>query len=227
MRFSEMNWFDIESYLKTDDRIMVIVGSCEQHGYLSLLTDVKIPLSFADAVSKKTNILVAPPINFGGSPYFLDYPGTISLRITTLMDIMEDVIKSLHHHGFRRILILNGHGGNEPVKGRLYEIANELSDLNLAWYSWWNSPKIERIAIEHNLKSYHAGWIEAFNFTRVGDLPDTEKPPPVIPGLIGADEVRKLYGDGVFGGKYQVGEEIMNQIFESAVLDVIQLLDSL
>ena len=80
MRFEELNWFDIENYLKGEDRLMFVLGACEQHGYLSLLSDVKIPLALADAASQQTGVLVAPPINFGSSPYFLSYPGTLSLR---------------------------------------------------------------------------------------------------------------------------------------------------
>ena len=226
MRFSEMNWFDVESYLKVDDRIIVILGSCEQHGYLSLLTDTQIPMVIADAACKKTNVVVAPPINFGGSPYFLAYPGTISLRISTLMDLIEDIIRSLYGHGFRRILFLNGHGGNEPITGRIYEIANELSGIRFEWYSWWTSHKVEEISLKHGLKSYHAGWVEAFTFTRVADIPSGEKAPPVVPGLIGSREAKQIYGDGVFGGKYVVDYEIMNEIFDSLVDDVIQILVS-
>ena len=60
MRLEDLNWTDVEEYLKQDDRIMLILGACEQHGSLSLLTDVKIPLALADAVSRQTNVLVAP-----------------------------------------------------------------------------------------------------------------------------------------------------------------------
>ena len=68
MRLSELNWFDVQSYLETDDRIMVVLGSCEQHAYLSLLTDAKIPLAMADAASQQCGVIVAPPLNFGSSP---------------------------------------------------------------------------------------------------------------------------------------------------------------
>ena len=91
MRLSELNWFDVQSYLENDDRIMIVLGSCEQHAYLSLLTDVKIPLAMADAASQQSGVLVAPPLNFGASPYFLAYPGTMSLRIDTLVDVGEDL----------------------------------------------------------------------------------------------------------------------------------------
>jgi creatinine amidohydrolase/Fe(II)-dependent formamide hydrolase-like protein len=77
MRIEELNWMDVEKYLLQDDRLMLVVGATEQHGYLSLATDNNIPLAMADAASQKTGILVAPPLNFGVSPYFTTYPGTI------------------------------------------------------------------------------------------------------------------------------------------------------
>jgi len=224
MRLSDLNWFDVDSYLKNDDRIMVVVGSCEQHGYLSLMTDTKIPLAIADIASQRQNVLVAPPINFGASPYFLAYPGTISLRIATLMDVTEDVVRSLYRHGFQRILVLNGHGGNDPIKGRLFELANEFSSLRIRWYTWWNSHRVEEIILHNGLKPYHASWLEAFPFTRVSDLPEGEKVPPHVPGLLGSEESREIYGDGVFGGKYQVQDSIMKDILDATVEDVLTLL---
>jgi creatinine amidohydrolase len=224
MRFEHLNWFDIENYLKNDDRLMVVLGACEQHGYLSLLTDVRIPLALADAASQQSGILVAPPMNFGASPYFLAYPGTISLRLATLLDVVEDMLRSLYGYGFRRILVLNGHGGNDPVRGRLYELASQLPDLRLAWYAWWTSHSVSEVAVANQLKSYHAAWIEAFPFTIVSELPAGEKTPPRIPGLLGAEEARRVYGDGVFGGPYQVDETIMNAIWDAALADVLELL---
>jgi creatinine amidohydrolase len=224
MRLSDLNWFDVETYLKDDDRLILVMGSCEQHGYLSLLTDVKIPLALADAASQQSGVIVAPALNFGASPYFLAYPGTISLRLTTLMEMLVDIIRSVNRQGFRRILVLNGHGGNEPVRGRMYELVDEIEGLRIAWYTWWNSHSVEAVLQKHKLKSYHAGWIEAFPFTRVAELPDGEKIPPKIPGLIGADEARDLYGNGVFGGQYQVNNGIMEEIFTAATKDVVHLL---
>lgn len=224
MRFEELNWFDVESYLEKDDRIMLVLGSCEQHGYLSLMTDVKIPTSIADAASHQTGVLVAPAVNFGASPYFLAYPGTISLRVSTLLDLAEDIIRSLYGQGFQRILILNGHGGNDPVRGRMYEMANSLPNIKIAWYSWWQSHSVESILRKYDLKSYHAGWIEAFPFNQVAELPVDEKTPPMVTGLIGADEAKDIFGDGVFGGKYVVDESILQEIFHEIIADVVELL---
>jgi creatinine amidohydrolase len=225
MRLSELNWFDVQSYLENDDRIMIIFGSCEQHAYLSLLTDVSIPLAMADAASRQSGVLVAPPLNFGASPYFLAYPGTISLRIDTLLDVGEDLIRSLYGQDFRKILVLNGHGGNDPLRVRLYEVATDLPDLRLTWYAWWQSHSIEAICQKYELKPAHANWLESFKFNLVTDLPEGDKIPPHVPGLMGANESRHVYGDGSFGGPYKVDNAIMQEIFDSCVADVVHLLN--
>jgi creatinine amidohydrolase len=224
MRFEDLNWFDVEQYLKTDDRLLLVLGSCEQHASLSLLTDVKIPNALAEAASQKTGVLVAPPLNFGVSPYFMAYPGTLSLRVTTLIDMVEDLVRSAYRQGFRRILILNGHGGNDPARVQLYEVATDLPDLRLVWYVWWQSHSFQTVAEKYSLKPAHANWMEAFSFTRVAELQSDAKVPPNIPGLLGADEARQVYGDGSFGGSYQANEAIMDELFEVILQDVVTLL---
>lgn len=224
MRLEELNWMDVESYLQHDNRLMLVLGACEQHGYLSLLTDVRIPLALADTASQQSGVLVAPPLNFGASPYFLAYPGTLSLRASTLLDLVEDVVRSAYGQGFRRILVLNGHGGNDPARARLYELANQLPELRLAWYAWWVSHSVDLVARKHEIKPAHANWLEAFPFTRVAELPDGEKAPPFIPGLMSADQARQVYGDGSFGGKYRVEAAIMDELFSACLADILQLL---
>lgn len=225
MRFEECNWMDIENYLKNDDRVIFVIGACEQHAYLSLLTDVRIPLALADAVSKETGVVVAPVMNFGISPYFLNYPGTISLRVSTLLDLVEDMISSLFHQGFKKFLILNGHGGNEPVKGRLNELLNNFPELKIVWYSWWLSHSVEKIALEKGLKPAHANWLEAFPFTKVTDLPVEVKNPPKYQGLLNAEETRSFFGDGSFGGEYETDQETINEIFYANYLDILNLIN--
>jgi creatinine amidohydrolase len=224
MRFEDLSWFDIEKYLQKDDRLMLVLGACEQHGYISLMADSKIPLALADAASQQSGVLIAPVVNFGISPYFMDYPGTLSIRSSTYLDFIEDLIRSAHHHGFLRILILNGHGGNDPARARLYEVVNNLANLQVEWYSWWQSRSVETVSMKYGLRSFHAAWIEAFQFTRVGDLPLGEKIPPRTPGLVNAKVSRKLYQDGVFGGPYQVDDKIMEEVFAASLDDILQLL---
>ena len=225
MRLEDLNWMDVEAYLKQDDRLMLILGSCEQHASLSLMTDIRIPQALADSASQRTGVLVAPPLNFGCSPYFLAYPGTISLRVGTLLAAVEDIVRSLHGQGFRRILILNGHGGNIPAKTFLHELNNNLPDLKLNWYDWWLSHSIEAVAVKHNLKPSHANWLEAFPFTMVGETLEGDKVPPRVPSAImDAATAKQVYGDGSFGGRHRASEEIQHELLAAALEDILLLL---
>jgi len=225
MRIEDLNWMDVEKFLQQDDRLMLVTGACEQHGYLSLLTDVKIPLALADAASQQSGVMVAPVVNYGASPYFLTYPGTFSLRLSTLMDMVEDIVRSAYGQGFKRILVLNGHGGNSGLKIRLTELSNQLPGIKMQWYAWWMSHSVEAVAMRHEIKPDHANWLEAFPFTIVADLPEGEKNPPRVPSdIMDAGLTRDIYGDGSFGGRYQAEPEIMDEIFAAALADILQML---
>jgi creatinine amidohydrolase len=226
MRIDELNWMDVENYLKTDHRLMLILGACEQHGYLSLMTDIKIPQAIADAASQRTHVLCAPPLNFGISPHFANYPGTISLRLKTFLAVIEDMVRGLYHQGFRHLVILNGHGGNDLARTFLSEIIEELPGLKIRWYAWWVAPHVTEVAEKHGLKSYHAAWIEAFPFVRVAEIPAGSKLPPETKDILGPAGYRQLFGDGVFGGPYQVDDSILDEIFQVAVQDVVDLLQA-
>jgi creatinine amidohydrolase len=226
MRFEDLSWMDVEEYIKRDDRLMLILGACEQHAYLSLLTDIKIPLALADSASQQTGVLIAPPLNFGISPYFLDYPGTISLSVNSMISVVEDMIRCVHRQGFRRVLIINGHGGNTPAKNHLHLVNTDLPDMRMNWYDWWLSHSIEAVAIKHNLKPAHANWLEAYPFTIVGEnMPTDAKVPPKVPSAVmDAKTARATYGDGSFGGPYLASERIQHQMFAAALADILQLL---
>jgi creatinine amidohydrolase len=224
MNLEDCNWMDIEKYLQNDDRLILVLGACEQHGYLSLLTDVKIPMTMAQAASQKTGVLVAPPLNFGVSPYFLTYPGTISLRSQTFLDLVEDLVRSVYGQGFRHLLVLNGHGGNDIVRTRLVELANQLTGLQLGWYAWWVSESVKNLAKRYDLQPAHASWMEAFAYTRVCELPEAKKESPEVNELLNAAQTRTVYGDGVFAGDYQVDETIMDELFAVCLEDILQIL---
>lgn len=225
MRLEDLNWMDVEKYLQQEDRLLMVIGATEQHGYLSLLTDIKIPLALADSASQATGVMVAPPLNFGVSPYFLAYPGTLSLRVSTFIAAVEDIVRAAYRHGFKRILILNGHGGNSAARNHLHEVNNDLPELKLNWYDWWTSHSVEAVAIQHEIKPAHANWLEAFPFTITGDMPKGNKTPPKVPGAImDKGTAREVYGDGSFGGPYRVSDEIMHEVFAAALEDILQLL---
>lgn len=226
-QLSTMNWMQVESYLRSDDRLMLILGACEQHGYLSLLTDVQIPETIAQAASERTGVLVAPSVPFGYSPFFAAYPGTISLRIATLIAVLKDVIGFAYQQGFRGILAVNGHGGNDPVWTALGELVAELPGLRVDIQAWWQCEPVEKILKQHDLQAHHASGVEAFPFNRVAPLPEGEKAEVPDRGFATPAEVRRFAGDGVYGGPYVLPEEIYADLMEAAVGDAVERLERL
>ena len=227
MLLKDLNWMDVEEYLKHDDRIILVTGSCEQHGYLSLLTDVREPMAFATAAAEREKVLVAPPLNFGVSSYFAAYPGTISLSVETHNRVVCEIVSDLHRQEFKRVLVLNGHGGNVGIEPALRELVNKLPDLHLFIHNWWKGPAAVQFYAENKLPPAHANWSENFPFTRVADVPSGDKPATGATPYLPADAVRTRLGDGSFGGPYQASDEVMQGLFEVAVTEVVQLLQSL
>lgn len=228
MQLEDMNWMDVESYLAHDDRIVVITGACEQHASLSLLTDIRVPLAIARAACQRETVLIAPPLPFGISPYFKAYPGTISLRVETFTLVVRETLEELIRQGFRRILLSNGHGGNTGVLVPLMvEVSTAHDGVKMELFEAWRDPAVVRVAEQAGLSPNHANWSEAFPFTRVGDVPTGEKPTVVFPRAAPADEVRRLLGDGNYGGAYQASDEIMQRTFDTAVESMVGLLRKL
>ena len=106
----ENSWKEIEEYLRGEKTVIIPIGSTEQHGPgLPLGLDSYVAISLAEDVAKQTGTLLTPPIWFGDSPHHMAFPGTISIRTETLSEYIKDVIRSLVKHGFKNILIINGH----------------------------------------------------------------------------------------------------------------------
>jgi len=106
----EQSWEDVQNYLKQDNRIMLPVGSTEQHGcFAPLGTDTYVAAALAEDASAATGVLTAPPLWFGWSPHHLVKPGTISIRAEILIEVLSDMLRSLAEHGFSRFVVINGH----------------------------------------------------------------------------------------------------------------------
>jgi creatinine amidohydrolase len=105
----ELAWPAIEAYLRTEDIALVPIGAVEQHGaHLPLMVDAAWAIAIAEGAAEAANVLVAPPVYVGWSPHHLAYPGGITLRAETLTQVTVDIGESLVHHGFRKIILVNG-----------------------------------------------------------------------------------------------------------------------
>ena len=117
---ADLAYPDIQAYLKECDMVLVPMASTEQHGpHLPLCTDTVTAIEVASRVAKINNMLHTPAIWTGYSPQHMAGPGegrgTITIRSSTLQALMYDVARSLIHHGFNKILFINGHGSNVKV----------------------------------------------------------------------------------------------------------------
>ncbi len=162
IRLAELSWIDIEDYLKSDDRIILVTGSTEQHGrHLPLGTDCLIPTAIADQVSERTGVLVGPTLNLGMALHHLAFPGSLALKPSTLTQVFTDMVESLYHHGFRRILVLNGHGGNIAALESALPPLMQKPALQIKLGHWWREPVVTEIARVAFGSSGHAGPDEA------------------------------------------------------------------
>ncbi len=111
-----MTWVEVEELRSRTDMVILPVGALEQHGaHLPIGTDFLNGLERAKLVAQRTDVLVAPILFPGNSPYHLAFPGTITLSAETIQKVFFEAAESLIRHGFRRFLILNAHGGNRAT----------------------------------------------------------------------------------------------------------------
>jgi creatinine amidohydrolase len=111
---------DINAYLAEKDLIIVPMASLEQHGpHLPLYTDTVTAVEMSKRVAEMIAVLHTPPIWMGYSPQHMHRPGmgrgTITMRSSTVLAVMYDTARSLIHHGFNRIIFMNGHGSNVKI----------------------------------------------------------------------------------------------------------------
>ncbi len=106
----QKSWQDVASYLQNDDRILVPVGSTEQHGVFAALgTDTYVAIALAEDASAGTGVAVCPPLWFGWSPHHMVNPGTVTIRAEVLIEFAFDMLASLAEHGFKNFVLVNGH----------------------------------------------------------------------------------------------------------------------
>ena len=229
MKISESNWQMVEAWLKTDDRAILPLGSTEQHAGLSLSVDSILSERVALEAAEPLGVPVFPVVAYGLTPYFLSYPGSISLRIETYVRLVRDILDSLRRQGFKRILIVNGHGGNQPAGSLAIEWMADNPDVSVKFHNWWNAPATFAKVQETDTVASHASWMENFAWTRLKDVVLPTQMKPMIDlaemRLMGPDKVRATLGDGNFGGYYERPDAEMQAIWDVAVEETRALIE--
>lgn len=134
MQLHLCTWPEVETYLQTSQGIIFPIGSTEQHGPTGLIgTDAICAETIAQGVGEATGAIVGPTINVGMALHHTAFPGSISLRPSTLIAVIQDYVKPLARYGFERFFFINGHGGNiATLKAAFAETYALLADLNIA-----------------------------------------------------------------------------------------------
>ena len=229
MRITEANWFEVEDYLKTDDRAVLPLGSTEQHAWLSLSVDSILSERVAAEAAEPMGVPVFPAVPYGLTPYFMAFPGSVSLKLSTYASLVRDILDSLYATGFRRVLIVNGHGGNSPVQPVCAEWMEAHDGARCRFHDWWRAPKTWATVQEIDPVASHASWMENFPWTRLPGrtMPDGQKPFVPFDRLRdrNAAGVRELIGDGNYGGLYQRPDADTDRLWTVAVEETRALLE--
>lgn len=243
-----MTWPEVEDRLKESDIAIIPVGSTEQHGpALPLNNDAFTAYTLAKmaAVKVKEGVkpVITPPVSFGVSEHHMGFPGTITLRPETFTNIIIDVCKSLVHHGFKKLVIVNGHGGNDAALSIATAKVKEETGAFIALVNWWTlaGDVIQKVA-ESPL--FHACESETSVALAIGqnvnmdktvkEIPQTAMPnflkcdlfakPPIVATPI---DMKTLTKSGVVGDATRASAEKGKQIVDAVVNRLAEFLREL
>ncbi len=242
MRIADMDWRMVEDYVRHDDRVVLPLGSVEQHATLSLATDATLSERVAVEAAAPLGVPVYPAMPFGLAPYVSAFPGTVTLRLETFSALLRDLLDSVKRSGFRRVLLVACRASGHPASSVAGEWMLDNPDCRVRVHEWWRAPRTWDAIVagsgDGRADAHHAGWIEAFSWTALdgrpapadedaGQAPAGAKPPVDLDHLhtLPPFEARNLLGDGTYGGAEARSGAEMAAIWAVAVEETRALLD--
>jgi creatinine amidohydrolase len=216
MQLHLSTWAEVETYLKRSTGIIIPIGSTEQHGPNGLIgTDAICAEVFAAEVGKAAEALVGPTINVGMAQHHLGFPGSMTLRPSTLIAVIRDMVASLTRHGFDRFFFLNGHGGNIATAtaafSEIYAEASlalpghNLPSIRCTIKNWWEAPSARRLSnsLFPGEEGSHAtpSEVSVTYHAYPNAVKTVEMSPRVAPhgGFTDAADYRRRFADGRIG----------------------------
>lgn len=237
MQLHLSTWPEVEAYLAQSQGLIVPIGSTEQHGPTGLIgTDAICAEAIAQGVGEATGALVAPTINVGMALHHLAFPGSMSLRPSTLMAVIRDYLTSLAGAGFRRFFFINGHGGNmATLKAAFAETYVHLAQVGLDpetqvrchLANWFMGGGVYRLAKElyGEAEGSHATPSEValtqFLYPEVIKTADLVPDPPRGHRIYGAADFRRKYPDGRMGSNPALAKPEHGERFYQLAVDEI------
>lgn len=250
----EMSSPSVKEVLQKTDFVLIPAGSTEQHGpYLPLGVDTFIPMYAAEQIARRTGVPITPPIWFAPCEWHMGFPGTITIRPTTVVSLLVDIIRSLRRHGFKNFVVLNGHtaGTNPALLTAADEVQVELPDVRV-WVA--DVSLMSKTAINETCEApivSHADELEASQMIIArGDLvnlDDLKRTQPMLPKerseflKVGyrfkgddmilfrrtAEDWRKLTPLGHLGDPTMASEEKGRIVMEALIENVVRFINDL
>lgn len=139
-RYEALTWPEINEAVAQEKVIVLPVAATEQHGHhLPVDVDVRLASSVCLAAGEKAPelMLIMPPVWYGYCHHVMDFPGTINVSPTTFVNLLLDITRSVAYHGFKRIVLVNGHGSNHHLVEQVSRQTNLQTDAVCGMLSWW------------------------------------------------------------------------------------------
>jgi creatinine amidohydrolase len=139
-RYERLTWPEINIAAEMEKVIVLPIGSIEQHGHhLPMDVDVRLTSTIATEAGKRasSDLLIMPAVTFGYCHHVMDFPGTITVEPSTFVRLLIDIGRSVAHHGFKRIVMVNGHGSNAHLVEQAGRQVNLQTNAMCCTLSWW------------------------------------------------------------------------------------------
>lgn len=232
-------WSEVEAYLQRSRGIILPIGSTEQHGPNGLIgTDAICAEAIAEGVGAAVDALVAPTIAVGMAQHHLGFPGSMTLRPSTLIAVIRDQVESLMRHGFDRFFFINGHGGNiatvtasfsEIYAARSLSPAGNAPPVKLKLKNWWQTRRVAALSKElyGDAEGSHAtpSEVAVTQYVRPLAIKSARLDPPVAPrgDFADAEDYRRNFPDGRIGSNPGLASpEAGKRLYEAAVADIAE-----